>query len=124
MNKPVYFGLSILEVSRIVMCEFWYNYTKPKNREKPILSCMDTDSFVIYTKEKYIYVDIAKDIETRFDTSIYELEKPLSKAKSKKIIELMKDELADGKRMTNFLALRPKTYKYLTDVKAQKFVIK
>ena len=99
MNKPVYLGLSILEVSRIVMCEFWYNYIKPKNREKPILCCMDTDSFVIYTKEKYIYVDIAKDIETRFDTSIYELERPLSKAKSKKIIELMKNEL-DGKRMT------------------------
>ena len=108
MNKPVYLGLSILEVSRIVMCEFWYNYIKPKNREKPILFCMDTDSFVIYTKEKYIYVDIAKDIETRFDTSIYELERPLSKAKSKKIIELMKNEL-DGKRMTNFLALRLKT---------------
>ena len=123
MNKPVYLGLSLLEVGRILMYEFSYNYAKPKNREKSILCCMDTDSFVIYTKAKYIYVDIAKDIETRFDTSIQELERPLPKAKSKKVIELMKDKL-DGKVMSNFIALRPKTYRYLTDDKAQKFVIK
>ena len=61
-----------------------------------------------------IYKDIAEDVETRFDTSNYELDRPLPKGKNKKVIGLMKDELS-GKTMTKFVGLRAKTYSHLID---------
>ena len=59
-------------------------------------------------------VDITKDVETRFHTSNYELDRPLPKIKNKKVIGLMKDELG-VKIMKELLALKAKTYSYLTD---------
>ena len=68
MNKPVYLGLSILKISKKIMCEFWYDYVKPKHQNNAKLLYMDTDSLIIYTKTKDVYEDIANDVETRFDT--------------------------------------------------------
>ena len=51
MNKPVYLGLSILELSKILMCEFWYDYVKLKYGEKAKLCYMDTNSFTVYIKQ-------------------------------------------------------------------------
>ena len=68
MNKPVYLGLSILEISTIVMYEFWYDYMKSKYREKVKLYYMDTYSFIFYIKTKDIYSDIKKDVKKIFDT--------------------------------------------------------
>ena len=62
---------------------------------------MDADSFIFYIKTKYVYVDIAKCVETRFDTLSYELNRPLSRGRNKKVIGLMKDELG-GKLMVEF----------------------
>ena len=73
---------------------------------------MDTGSVIVYIKTEDIYVDIAKDVETRFDTSNYELE--ISFLEEKKVIGLMKDEL-DANLMTEFATLKPKTYSYLID---------
>ena len=84
VNKPVYLVLSILEVSKILMYEFWYDYVKPQYDEKVKFCCMDTDSFIVYTKKYDIYKDIAADVETRFDTSSYELDRLLPKGKNKK----------------------------------------
>ena len=56
---------------------------------------------IVYMKTNYIYEDIAEDVETRFDTSNYELDRPLPKGKNKKVIGLMKYELG-GKIMTKF----------------------
>ena len=103
MNKPVYLGLSILELSKILMYEFWYDYVKLKYYKIGKLCYMDTNSFVIYIKTDDIYKDIAEDVETRFDTSSYELEcnsieRPFQKGKNKKVIQLMRDELG-GKIM-------------------------
>ena len=81
MNKPVCSGLSILELSKILMYEFWYDYVKPKYDEKAKLCYMDTDSFKVYIKTDGIYNDIAENVETRFDTSSYELDRPLPKEK-------------------------------------------
>ena len=81
MNKPAYLSLSILETSKIVLCEFSYDYVKQKYREKAKLSYMDTESFVVYIKTKDIYSDIVKDAETRFDTYNYELERPWLKVR-------------------------------------------
>ena len=112
MNKPVYLGLSILELSTIFMYEFWYDYVKPRYGEKAKLGYIDADSFIVYIKTDDIYKNIAEDVETRFDTSNYERDKLLPKGKNKKVIGLMKDEL-DRKIMTKFVGLRVKTYSYL-----------
>ena len=66
------------------MCGFWYDYVKPKYSEKAKLCYMDTDTLIVYIKTYNIYKDIAKDVETRLDTSSYELNRPLPKGKNKK----------------------------------------
>ena len=114
MNKPVYLGLSILEISETLMYKFWYDYINPKFQDNAKLCYMDTDSAIINIKTEDFYEDIADDVEKRFDTSNYEVNRPLLKRKNKKVIGLMKDELG-GKIMTKFAALRPKTYSYLMD---------
>ena len=75
---------------------------------------MDTDSFIAYLKTDDIYKDIAEDVESRFDTSNYELDRPLTKGKNKKVTGLMENKLG-GKTMTKFVVLRAKTYSYLVD---------
>ena len=132
MNKPIYLGLSILEISKILMYEFWYDYIKPKYNDNVRLCYMDTDSFVMHIKINDFYKDIASDVENRFDTSNYEANtsettagpsslersalarRSLPTGKNKKVISLMKDELG-GKIITGFVTLRPKTYSFLTD---------
>ena len=101
MNKPVFLDLSILEMNKIVMYEFWYDYVKPKYGERAKLCCIDTGSFIVYIEIESIYVNIVKDVEASFDTSNYELERPLPKRKNKKLIGLMKYELS-GKIMREF----------------------
>ena len=114
MSKPIYLGLSILDISKILMYEFWYDYMKPKYNDNVKLCYMDTDSFIMNIKTNDFYKDIANDVEKRFDTSNYEVNRPLPIRKNKKVIGLMKDELG-GKIITEFVTLRPKTYSYLTD---------
>ena len=103
-NRPVSLGPSISEISKIVMYEFWYHYVKPEYGEKANLCYLDTDSFIVHIKTEDICVDLTKNVETRFDTSNYELERP--KGKNKKLIKLMKDKLG-GKTITDFTTLRP-----------------
>ena len=114
MNKPIYLGLSILEISKLLMYEFWYGYMKPKYGDNIKLCYMGTDSFIMNIKTKDFYKDIANDVEKRFDTSNYEVNRPLPTGKNEKVIGLMKDELG-GRVITEFVTLRPKTYSYLTD---------
>ena len=96
------------------MYEFWYDDIKPKYDDNVKFCYMDTDSFIMHIKTKDFYKDIANDVEKRFDTSSYEVNRSLPKGKNKKVIGLMKDELG-GKIMTEFVVLRPKTYSYLMD---------
>ena len=114
MNKPRYLGLSIFEISKLLMYEFWYDYMKPKYGDNVKLYYMDTDSFIMNIKTEDFYKDIANDVEKRFDTSNYECDRPLPTGKDKKVIGLMKDELV-RRVITEFVALRSKTYSYLTD---------
>ena len=72
INKPVYLGLSILDISKTLTYEFWYDYIKLKYHDKTKLCYMDTESFIIYIKTKDFSEDIAGDDEKRFDTSNYE----------------------------------------------------
>ena len=75
---------------------------------------MDTDSFIMNIETNDFYKDISDDVDNRFNTSNYEVKRPLPIGKNKKVIGLMKDELG-GKIVMEFIALRPKTYSYLTD---------
>ena len=114
INRSVYLGLSNYEIYttyKTLMYEFWYDYIKPKYQQNAELWYMETDSFIIHITIEDIYEDIANDIEKRFDTSSYEGNRPLPTGKNKKVIGLMKDKLG-GKIMTEFVALRPKTYSY------------
>ena len=63
MNKPVYFGMSILDISKTLMYEFWYDYIKPKYGDRAKLCYMDTVSFIIYVRTEDFYEDIANDVE-------------------------------------------------------------
>ena len=75
---------------------------------------MDTDSLIINIKTGDFHEDIANDVEKRFDISNYEVNRPLPTGKNKKVVGLMEDELG-GKIMTEFEALRPKTYSRLKE---------
>ena len=114
MNKPVYLGLSILEISKTRMYEFWYDYMKPKYGDSVKFCYVDTNSFIMHSKTEDFYKDIANDVEKRFVTSNYEVNRPLPTGKNRKVIGLMEDELG-GKIMTEFVGLRQKTYSYLMD---------
>ena len=81
MNKPIYLGLSILEISKIIMYEFWYDYMKKKYGDMVKLCYMDTDSLIMNIKTKDFYKDVAQDVEERFDTSNYNVDRPLSTGK-------------------------------------------
>ena len=79
MNKPVYLGLSILEISKTWMYEFWYGYIIPKYQNNVKICQMDTDSFIIHTKTEGFYKDIADNVKNRYDTSNYRADRPLTK---------------------------------------------
>ena len=117
MNKPKNLGQSILDISKTLMYEFWSDYIKPKYEYKARLCYTDTDSFVMYIiKTEDFYKTIASDVERWFDTSNYDEkdERPLPIGKNKKVIGMFKDELG-MKIMTEFCALRAKTYSYRLD---------
>ena len=116
MNKPVYLGMSILDISKTLMYEFWYDYVKPKYNDKAKLCYMDTDSFVLNIFTEDFFEDINNDVERWFDTSNYDEndKRPLQIGVNKKVIGMFKDELG-RKIIKEFCALRAKTYAYLMD---------
>ena len=112
MKKPVYLGQAILDLSKTIMYEFHYDYMKNKyDGDKLKLYYMDNDSLIHSIHTEDLYVDIAGDVETRFDTSGYVPDRPLPVGKNKKVIGLMKDELG-GAIMRGSVSLRPKMYSY------------
>ena len=110
MNKPLYLGQAILDISNTFMYKFWYEYIKPKYGDKVRLCYMDTDRFIIHIKRED-YKDIANDVERLFDTYNYDEKdnKPLPIGKNKKVIGKFEKELG-GKVMTEICALRAKAY--------------
>ena len=103
MTKPLYFGMSILDISKILMYEFWYDYINPKYGDRAKLCYTDNYSFIIYIKTKDFFEDISNDVERWFDTSNYDKndKRPLSIGKNKKVPGLFKDKLG-GKIMNCF----------------------
>ena len=95
MAKPLYLGMSILDVSKILTYDFCYDYINQKYGDRAKLCYADTDSFVIYIKTEDLFEDISNDVERWFDTSNYSEndKRPLSIGKNKKVPGLFKDEL-------------------------------
>ena len=113
MNKPVYLGKAILDLSKRLMYEFHYDYMRLRCGNNIKLCYMVTDSFVNGIEIEDFYRDTAKDVEKRFDTSGYSKDenRSLSIGKKNKVIGVMKDELG-GKVMTEFVTLRARMYSY------------
>ena len=121
VSKPVYLGMSILDISKTHMYKFWYDYIKPKYEHIAKLCYTDTDSLIIHIITEDIFEEIAGDIKIWFDTSNYDenYKRPLSMGMNKRVYGFAKDELG-GKIMKEFVALRSKTYAYLMDDDSEK----
>ena len=116
MNKPVYLSQAILDISKTLMYESWYDYIKPKYKEKVQLCYMDTDSFIIHIFTETFCKDIAKDVKKWFDTSGEDKNdnRPLPTRINKKVIGKFKDEL-NGKIIKKLCGARAKTYAFKLD---------
>ena len=108
INNPIYLGMSILDISKTLMHIFWFDYIKPKYRDRVKLCYMDTDSFIIYIKTGDNYKDIANDVEKWFDISSCDKndKRPLLIVWNKKVVGLFIDEL--GRKIMNLWDIEPK----------------
>ena len=110
MTKPQYLAIFILDISKTLMYEFWYDYIKPNYGERAKLCYTDTDSFVIHIITQEFFEDIFSDVERWFDTSHYVENDKIGKlpiGKNKKVPGFFMDELG-GKIIAEVVALRPK----------------
>ena len=116
MNKPVYLGMCILDLSKTIMYDFHYNYIKPKYGDKAKLLFTDTDSLMYEIQTEDFYKDISEDVKDRFDTSNYPENHPsgIPTGINKKVLGMFKDEAA-GKIIKEFVGLRAKLYSYKMD---------
>ena len=111
-NKPVYCGMSILDLSKIITYDFHYKYIKPKYGKKAKLLMTDTDSLCYEIETEDFFQDISNDVEGYFDTSNFPKDHPSRiQGKNKKVPGLMKDE-AGGEIIEKFVGLRAKLYSY------------
>ena len=116
MNKPVYLGMCILDLSKIIMFDFHYNYIKPKYGNNAKLLFTDTDSLFYEIQTEDFYKDISGDVKDRFDTSDYPENHPsgIPTGINKKVLGMFKDEAA-GKIIKEFVGLRSKLYSFIME---------
>ena len=121
MNKLIYLGMTILDISKTLMYKSWYDYIKAKYGDRAKLHYTDTDSFIIHIFTEDLFEDTSGDVERWFDTSNYDEndKRPLPIGMNKKELDFFRDELG-GKIMKEFCALRPKAYAYLMDDSSEK----
>ena len=116
MNKPVYLGQAILDISKTLMYEFYYDYLKPKYKDNVELCYMDTDSFILDIKTEDFFKDIADDVPKWFDTFGYskKLNRPLPTGLNEKVPGMFKDEL-NGNIMLKDASPKAKTHAHVID---------
>ena len=102
-NKPVYLGMTKLDISKMLMYKFWCDYIKRKYENRAKLCYTDTDSLIIYIITEDVFADISDDVERWFDTSNYDEndKRPLPIGENKRATGFFKDELG-GKIMKEF----------------------
>ena len=110
LNKPIYVGMTVLDLSKHLMYDFYYNKLKKTYGEKIKLLYTDTDSVIVRVQTGNIYADMERNLD-EYDTSNYPSDHPLYSTNNKKVIGKFKDELG-GKVMTEFVGIRPKMYSY------------
>ena len=110
-NKPIYIGFTTLDLSKLLMYDYFYDYIKPKYNDRATLCYMDTDSFTFSIQTDDLYADMRRDLD-RYDTSNYSPSNPYDMPlQGKAVLGRMKDENA-GNIMLEFVGLRPKMYAY------------
>ena len=116
MNKPVYLGMCILDLSKTIIYDFHYQYIKPKYGTKAKLLFTDTDSLMYEIQTEDFYKDISEDVKDRFDTSDYPENHPsgIPTGINKKVLGMFKDEAA-GKIIKEFVGLRAKLYSFIME---------
>ena len=116
MTELVHLGLWNLDTSNVIICEYWYDYANLKSGDKAKLCYTNMNSFIVHVKSEDVYAGLAGDVAKRFDTSNYEVERPLPVGKEKKVIKSIKDEW-DGKIIKEFVAMMRKMCSYLMNGK-------
>ena len=96
IDKPVYLGMCILDLSKTLMYDFHYNYIKRKYEDKAKLLFTDTDSLMYEIEMKDFYEDISTNVKRRFDTSSYPHNHPsdIPSGFNKKVLGMFKDKAA------------------------------
>ena len=113
LNRPAYLGMCILDLSKVLMYDFHYNYIKNKYGEKSQLLFTDTDSLTYEIETEDVYQDFWNDND-KFDNSDYPESSPFFNKVNKKVIGKFKDETASIP-ITEFIGLRSKMYSYIKD---------
>ena len=116
LNKPIYGGFVVLEISKLLMYQFYYNVLKRKYGDKVRLLGTDTDSLIVYIETNDVYEDIKEDID-HYDTFDYKIE--WMPQKNKKVPGLFKDEYL-GIPIREWVGLRSKMYAFRNDIKEKK----
>ena len=114
MNKPVYLGMSILDISKALINKFWHDQIKQKYHDKAKLCCIDTGSFAIPIKTEDFYNDIANDVEKWFHTSNYDEDDKIPLP-----IGLLKMN-QEEKIMKEFVGPRAKKWTIIRNIKKRK----
>ena len=116
MNKPVYLGMAILDLSKTLMYQFHYGYIKPKYGENANLLFTDTDSLMYLIRTDDVYKDISPNVQDMFDTSEYPVNHPsgIPTGLNKKVLGMFKDKVK-GRQFDEFVGLRAKLYTYKMD---------
>ena len=122
LNKPVYTGMTILDKSKILMYDFFYNHLRKQYGEKCELLYTDTDSLLLKIETEDVYKDI-KANESFYDTSDYPKEHPLHSTVNKKVLGKMKDECA-GTPILEYVGLRSKMYSVMKADESKKGIDK
>jgi len=113
LNKPIYTGMTILENSKILMYDFFYNQMKARYGQKCDLIYTDTDSLLMEIETDDVYRDMAEGLDS-YDTSNYPKEHPLHSSKNKKVLGKIEDECA-GRVIDEAMAIRPKMYSIMEE---------
>ena len=108
LNRPIYAGMVILDLAKILMYNFYYNTLKAKYGDRVNLLFTDTDSLCTSVNTYDVYEDM-KELQNELDCSDYPTDHPLHSVKNKKALGKLKDEMS-GKIIEEYVGLRSKMY--------------